>query len=190
MKSPLVRRSTHEDVVEELTEEKEEAEEQRKEEHIQRSLLDVGITAVLEELPKIETAAGYVETLEQPHVAFKAIDSGIATLIIPKGANVVHPTISAQHASHGPPKYRTDEVVVVGIKKYDINEGAFSRSASKTDKQVKGGSSLNQNRYNSVTYRIGETVTPDHLNENTSLVCTNGIHFFAEKDDAVEWLQM
>jgi len=189
MESPLVRRSTHEDVVEELTEEKEEAEEQREEEHIQRSLLATGITAALKELPKIEPTAGYVETLEQPHIAFKAVDSGIATLIIPEGARVVSPTLSAQVSNIGPSKYRTDEAVVVGIREYDITISVFSSSALKTDKQIGDGSSLNEPEHNSVTYRIGETVTPDYLDENTSTVCTNGIHFFAEKDDAVEWLR-
>jgi len=39
-----------------------------------------------------------------------------------------------------------------------------------------------------VEYRVGQIVRPDSYNDDPRLECTNGIHFFATKAEAEEWL--
>ena len=41
--------------------------------------------------------------------------------------------------------------------------------------------------YSGVTYKVGEMVYPDSFDENRWIECPNGIHFFINKQDAINY---
>ena len=186
---PLIRRSTHEEKIERLQNKKDELFEKVDHESTQRSLLSTGLKTVVEQLPKLDCSAGTVNVLESPHVAFKAVEEGIAVLIIPEGATVVYPTLRAQDKEFGPNKYRVDEAIVASINDVEVERDMFSERYS-IKQELKRSSRSSTHKINAVDYVSGKTVIPDYLDEDTSRVCTNGIHVFKNKEDAVEWIKM
>ena len=47
--------------------------------------------------------------------------------------------------------------------------------------------SIFNNSYSGVTYKVGEMVYPDRFDENRWNECSNGIHFFINKQDAINY---
>ena len=43
------------------------------------------------------------------------------------------------------------------------------------------------NNYKVTTYKVGEVVYPDFFDENRWCECSNGIHFFVDKKDAIDY---
>lgn len=41
--------------------------------------------------------------------------------------------------------------------------------------------------YKATTYKVGEVVYPDSFDENRWCECSNGIHFFVDKKDAIDY---
>jgi hypothetical protein len=144
---------------------------------------------VANELSKVPDVTDTVETLDQPRVAYKSVDTGVATLLIPEGATVVHPYTSTPDLL----KRRTDEAIVLKIEtvsEYDIHGHAYNNDEQDV---VRGESDTSGN----VTYAVGTTVTPSDgdphagvdrsLDMNTSRECVGGIHFFRNKGAAKDW---
>ena len=46
---------------------------------------------------------------------------------------------------------------------------------------------VTNNRYNETIYKVGEMVYPDSFDENRWNECSNGIHFFVNKEDAINY---
>ena len=46
---------------------------------------------------------------------------------------------------------------------------------------------VTNNRYNETIYKVGEMVYPDSFDENRWNECSNGIHFFINKEDAINY---
>ena len=46
---------------------------------------------------------------------------------------------------------------------------------------------VTNNRYNETIYKVGEFVYPDSFDENRWNECSNGIHFFINKEDAINY---
>ena len=67
-------------------------------------------------------------------------------------------------------KCRCDKAVVLGITK----DGKEAESAI-------------SNHDESFVYRVGDTVVPDSFDENRWEECSNGIHFFITKEEAIEY---
>ena len=45
----------------------------------------------------------------------------------------------------------------------------------------------NYSYYPNITYKVGETVLPDSFDEDRWNECSNGIHFFINKQDAIDY---
>jgi hypothetical protein len=70
-------------------------------------------------------------------------------------------------------KCRCDKAKVLGITNLATDE-----SVSK---------SVNDGYSPSVTYEVGEIVYPDSFDENRWNECSHGIHFFINKQDAIDY---
>ena len=69
-------------------------------------------------------------------------------------------------------KCRCDKAMVVAITSLDEKE-EFSDATNFT--------------HTPLTYRVGETVYPDSFDEDRWDECSNGIHFFVNKQDAINY---
>jgi hypothetical protein len=47
---------------------------------------------------------------------------------------------------------------------------------------------VNESYSSSVTYKVGEMVFPDSFDENRWNECSHGIHFFINKDEAIDYV--
>jgi len=169
----------------------------RKDERSERRRADAKNAALehtIDGLSPVADKSNLVETISQPAVAYKSVDKGIATLLIPEGATVVHPTAPTS-------KRRTDKAVVLKIEDMQSGKQGISRrnalGAGYTGDESLEGSSPTASY--SVSYEVGETVRPEDggnvydpshesvLNTNTSRECAGGIHFFRTKKEAEDW---
>ena len=46
---------------------------------------------------------------------------------------------------------------------------------------------VTNNNYNETVYKVGEMVYPDSFDENRWKECSHGIHFFINKEDAINY---
>ena len=69
-------------------------------------------------------------------------------------------------------KCRCDKAMVLDITSLDGN---------------KHYDEVTNNRYNETIYKVGEFVYPDSFDENRWNECSNGIHFFVNKQDAINY---
>ena len=69
-------------------------------------------------------------------------------------------------------KCRCDKAMVLEITSLDGN---------------KHYNEVTNNRYNETIYKVGEFVYPDSFDENRWNECSNGIHFFINKEDAINY---
>lgn len=148
------------------------------------------IDEVITETPRLDVTYDEVETLDQPHIAYKSIDSGVATLLLPEGATVVHP----KEKFTGPDKKRGDEVVVLKIEAvHNSSRCGIGFGGEKLTGESDTASS-------SIDYRVGGRYTPSDasvstphggeeksLNTKTGTECAGGIHFFRTKSEARDW---
>lgn len=122
-------------------------------------------------LPQVESLNDEVETLDEPHIAYKATENYIVELVLPAGTTVVHP--------YGTKK-RCDQAIVTAFYNAD-RYGVEDAPALETQDHSKYDWSFD--------YNIGEKVTPeDALNTDSSVECESGIHFWRTKDGALHWL--
>jgi len=84
-------------------------------------------------------------------------------LLIPK---------DARRSSATTNKCRCDKAMVVAITSIDEKE-EYREATSYT--------------YKPLNYRVGEMVYPDAFDENRWNECSNGIHFFINKQDAINY---
>ena len=78
----------------------------------------------------------------------------------------------ARRSSATARKCRCDKAMVLDITSLDGN---------------KHYDEVTNNRYNETIYKVGEFVYPDSFDENRWCECSNGIHFFVNKDDAINY---
>ena len=69
-------------------------------------------------------------------------------------------------------KCRCDKALVLDITSLDGNEHYDE---------------VTNNNYNETIYKVGEFVYPDSFDENRWNECSNGIHFFVNKEDAINY---
>ena len=69
-------------------------------------------------------------------------------------------------------KCRCDKAMVLDITSLDGN---------------KHYDEVTNNRYNETIYKVGEMVYPDSFDENRWNECSNGIHFFINKEEAINY---
>ena len=102
---------------------------------------------------------------EGSFIGWKKIDKILIKLEIPE---------DARRSSATTKKCRCDKAKVLGF--YDLNSTELN-----IDKII------NYNRYNMCEYRKGEMVYPDYFDENRWNECSHGIHFFINKQDAINY---
>ena len=78
----------------------------------------------------------------------------------------------ARRSSATSRKCRCDKAMVLEITSLDGNEHYDE---------------VTNNRYNETIYKVGEFVYPDSFDENRWNECSNGIHFFVNKEDAIKY---
>ena len=78
----------------------------------------------------------------------------------------------ARRSSATTRKCRCDKAMVLDITSLDGN---------------KHYDEVTNNRYNETIYKVGEFVYPDSFDENRWNECSNGIHFFINKEDAINY---
>ena len=102
---------------------------------------------------------------EGSFIGWKKIDKTLIKLEIPE---------DARRSSATTKKCRCDKAKVLGF--YDLNSTELN-----IDKII------NYNRYDMCEYRKGEMVYPDSFDENRWKECSHGIHFFINKQDAINY---
>lgn len=149
-------------------------------EAIARAFNTLESDASLSRLPPREKSEGSVITLEEPVKAWKATERCIVKLRLPKGAKVVYPRNST--------KFRTDEATVIGMFDGDAStNGRCSLPSSEDELEpARLVDDISKHRPD-FEYHLGETMTPDRLDEDIDRACTNGIHIFATVSNAAAW---
>ena len=102
---------------------------------------------------------------EGSFISWKKVDCYLVKLEIPE---------SAKRSSATTEKCRASKAKVLGIYTLDGKE---------TDLK----SVLNTNQITVLKYTVGETVYPDSFDENRWNECSHGIHFFINKQDAINY---
>lgn len=98
-------------------------------------------------------------------VGWKKIDDKLIKLEIPADARIVSATTN---------KCRCDKAKVLGIYELD--------GTPATKKEI-----TNTYYIPHITYKVGEMVYPDSFDDNRWNECSNGIHFFIDKRDAMNY---
>ena len=101
---------------------------------------------------------------EGSFISWKKIDKILIKLEIPE---------DARRSSATTKKCRCDKAKVLGF--YDLNSTELN-----IDKII-------NHRYITCEYRKGEMVYPDYFDENRWIECSHGIHFFINKQDAINY---
>lgn len=97
----------------------------------------------------------------------------IITLHIPKNAFVVEPN-EEQQDTNPKKKHRSSKAKVLNIQFMN-------------NKQVPRGTRVFSHREPCFIYKRGKTVVPDGFNHERYLACGAGIHFFAVRQEAVNY---
>ena len=97
-------------------------------------------------------------------IGWKKVNNSLIMLEIPE---------DARRCSCTSQKCRCDKAKVLGITNLDTNESV---------------SEIKNNSYSpAVTYVVGEMVYPDSFDENRWNECSHGIHFFINKQNAIDY---
>lgn len=96
-------------------------------------------------------------------IGWKKVAGQLIELEIPEDANRCSATTN---------KCRCDKAMVLSIT--DITTGAERRH-------------ITNYNYAKTTYTVGEMVYPDKFDDNRWNECSNGIHFFINKQDAIDY---
>lgn len=113
-----------------------------------------------------------VHEMSDPMYAYKAVEEGVARLIIPRGANVVVP--DTPHPLREK-KLRAGEVYVDKI----INSRAGSIMERACDRSIRGA----------YQYHTGKKQIPrgGHMDFSAAVQCAAGLHFFVEPSRAISY---
>ena len=101
---------------------------------------------------------------EGSFIAWKKVDNKLVKLEIPE---------DAKRSSATTHKCRCSKAKVLAITNFDETE-SFDEV-------------INGNYVPLITYKVGEIVYPDSFDENRWNECSHGIHFFMDKEDAINW---
>ena len=97
-------------------------------------------------------------------IAWKKVNGYIIKLQIPEDAKRCSATTT---------KCRCDKALVLAIEKFDGT--------------VAGVDSVVNHNYVATTYKVGEMVYPDSFDDDRWDECSHGIHFFINRQEAVNW---
>ena len=97
-------------------------------------------------------------------IGWKKVNDYLIKLQIPE---------DAKRSSATTNKCRCDKALVLGI--YDLD-------GTETEKTI-----IINNNYTKTIYEVGKMVYPDSFDENRWNECSNGIHFFIDKQSAVDY---
>lgn len=144
----------------------------------------------LDEFQPLERDAVGVYELHRPFVGWKkgrVVDDTkphtetLIELVLPAGATLVIP----DDPNSSLEKLRTDEVRVKRIQKHTDRE-VVREWMNESFTEI--NECANYHGHASRTlYRVGETVTPDRLDSDTSEACSYGIHLFPTKEQAKQY---
>jgi len=95
--------------------------------------------------------------------AWKKVGECLIRLMIPADAKRISATTN---------KCRCDKALVLSITNIE---------------ETKSFSEVFNNKYAATTYKVGEMVYPDSFNDNRWEECSHGIHFFINKQDAINY---
>ena len=128
--------------------------------NLERVILDMAYLVGAQNIPYIPLSC----PSEGAFVAWKKVEGKyLVKLQIPE---------DARRSSATTRKCRCDKAMVIEITSLDGN---------------KHYDEVTNNRYNETIYKVGEFVYPDSFDENRWNECSNGIHFFVNKEDAINY---
>lgn len=127
-----------------------------------------------------------IQTLDEPHLAWKATENYVVRLLLPEGTVVVHP----KHGTSPVSKKRVDQAIVLSF--HDVNQngkpGQFKRYQHEVEDTPALDTIDNSNYDHSFDYEVGEMVHPKNgFSMNMDERCTEGIHVFPSQDEALNW---
>lgn len=118
-----------------------------------------------------------VFSVNEPKKAFKAVDGGIAKLVLPAGTRVVSPRMGD--------KLRVDQAYVYEIQRVEdeSKEKLYENNYVLKDETVETAPSFHMR--DDFEYEEGMFVEPENgLDTNTSTTCSAGIHLFRDRHGA------
>ena len=128
--------------------------------NLERVILDMAYLVGAQNIPYIPLAC----PSEGAFIGWKKVDNEyLVKLQIPE---------DARRCSATTRKCRCDKAMVLDITSLDGN---------------KHYDEVTNNRYNETIYKVGEFVYPDSFDENRWNECSNGIHFFINKEEAINY---
>ena len=119
------------------------------------------------------------------------VKEALVTLEIPDDSKVVSPSILWKHMSgelyryHYTKKFRCSYAKVLDI--VDMNEQTKHVDCAFSIYDIKKRFNYGYNDEPITTYIKGRKVVADSLDEDEQTECSNGIHFFLTKEDAIEY---
>ena len=128
--------------------------------NLERVILDMAYLVGAQNIPYIPLSC----PSEGAFVAWKKVEGKyLVKLQIPE---------DARRSSATTRKCRCDKAMVIEITSLDGN---------------KHYDEVTNNNYSETIYKVGEMVYPDSFDENRWNECSNGIHFFVNKEDAIKY---
>ena len=127
--------------------------------NLERVILDMSYLVGAQNIPYIPLSC----PSEGAFVAWKKVGKYLVKLQIPEDARRLSATAR---------KCRCDKAIVLDITSLDGNEH-FEE--------------VTNTKYNKTIYKVGEMVYPDSFDENRWCECSHGIHFFINKEDAINY---
>lgn len=118
-----------------------------------------------------------VNVLDYDIVVYKKLRGAIAQLVIPAGTKIVKPYGGAQ-------KMRAEKAVVLMVIPFECRYDAgrhFVKYVSLDKKEYNG---LGMGRAGVIEYKMGKTVKAHSFDDDKSVVCAGGIHFFLTESRA------
>ena len=128
--------------------------------NLERVILDMAYLVGAQNIPYIPLSC----PSEGAFVAWKNVEGKyLVKLQVPE---------DARRSSATTRKCRCDKAMVLDITSLDGNEHYDE---------------VTNNNYSETIYKVGEMVYPDSFDENRWNECSNGIHFFVNKEDAIKY---
>lgn len=135
----------------------------------------------ISEIPNVRNKNCIIETLDEPRIGWKSTQNRIVKLLIPEGATVVHPDKTSRHYIGD--KKRTDKAIPLEL--YEVYNSTISGTQSTSKVRDVTATSTHDRGFK---YNIGEVATPvDGLDKSLNTECTDGIHFWCTKQEALDW---
>jgi hypothetical protein len=127
----------------------------------------------LDDITKTYQHGWVSDDIDDPVRVYKAVDEGVAELIIPPGDTIVHPRQTGRMT-----KYRSECAYVVDMYKH---------GGSYLDQAEPIYSYRHDSLFSEFVYETGKWVRADELDTDEHQECSGGVNFFATQKEALHF---